>query len=108
MTAPTPQTAHSATNFTKYVLFLVEFLHIPCYYCFCLFVWRCSLSEGFESSFVGRGSIVKERFSKKYRHPTLDSKLTLKRLNAVSYIYHEFFFHWFSLHIVEASVECFL
>ncbi|KAH8509280.1 hypothetical protein H0E87_011156 [Populus deltoides] len=36
----------------------------------------------FESSFVGRRSIVKERFSKKYRHPTLDSKLTLKRLNA--------------------------
>ncbi|TKY53403.1 TP53-regulating kinase [Spatholobus suberectus] len=36
----------------------------------------------FESSFVGRRSIVKERFSKKYRHPTLDSKLTLKHLNA--------------------------
>lgn len=31
---------------------------------------------------MGRRSIVKERFSKKYRHPTLDSKLTLKRLNA--------------------------
>lgn len=38
----------------------------------------------FESNFVGKKSIVKERFSKKYRHPTLDSKLTLKRLNAVS------------------------
>ncbi|KAK9134464.1 hypothetical protein Syun_013794 [Stephania yunnanensis] len=36
----------------------------------------------FESTFVGRKSIVKERFSKKYRHPTLDSKLTVKRLNA--------------------------
>ncbi|KAE9594220.1 putative protein kinase TKL-Pl-4 family [Lupinus albus] len=36
----------------------------------------------FESSFVGRRSVIKERFSKKYRHPTLDSKLTLKRLNA--------------------------
>ncbi|XP_010256136.1 PREDICTED: EKC/KEOPS complex subunit bud32-like isoform X1 [Nelumbo nucifera] len=36
----------------------------------------------FESNFVGRKSIVKERFSKKYRHPLLDSKLTLKRLNA--------------------------
>lgn len=36
----------------------------------------------FESNFVGKKSIVKERFSKKYRHPTLDSKLTLKRLNA--------------------------
>nr|XP_009410993.1 PREDICTED: EKC/KEOPS complex subunit bud32 isoform X1 [Musa acuminata subsp. malaccensis] len=36
----------------------------------------------FESNFVGRRSIIKERFSKKYRHPLLDSKLTLKRLNA--------------------------
>ncbi|GAV78381.1 Pkinase domain-containing protein [Cephalotus follicularis] len=36
----------------------------------------------FYSSFVGRKSVVKERFSKKYRHPSLDSKLTLKRLNA--------------------------
>jgi hypothetical protein len=41
----------------------------------------------FESNFVGKKSIVKERFSKKYRHPTLDSKLTLKRLNAVSLIF---------------------
>ncbi|XWS46859.1 hypothetical protein CRYUN_Cryun14cG0104200 [Craigia yunnanensis] len=36
----------------------------------------------FESIFVGKRSIIKERFSKKYRHPSLDSKLTLKRLNA--------------------------
>ncbi|KAK7392958.1 hypothetical protein VNO78_21408 [Psophocarpus tetragonolobus] len=36
----------------------------------------------FDSSFVGRRCVVKERFSKKYRHPTLDSKLTLRRLNA--------------------------
>jgi TP53 regulating kinase-like protein len=36
----------------------------------------------FESTFVGRRSVVKERFSKKYRHPILDSKLTLKRMNA--------------------------
>ncbi|KAK7273666.1 hypothetical protein RIF29_14724 [Crotalaria pallida] len=36
----------------------------------------------FEFSFVGRRSVIKERFSKKYRHPTLDSKLTLKHLNA--------------------------
>ncbi|AEE28247.1 putative non-specific serine/threonine protein kinase [Arabidopsis thaliana] len=33
-----------------------------------------------ESTFSGRRSIVKERFSKKYRHPILDAKLTLKRL----------------------------
>ncbi|KAL3647850.1 hypothetical protein CASFOL_008818 [Castilleja foliolosa] len=36
----------------------------------------------FESTFVGRRSIIKERFSKKYRHPSLDSKITLRRLNA--------------------------
>lgn len=36
----------------------------------------------FESNFVDRRSIIKERFSKKYRHPILDAKLTLKRLNA--------------------------
>ncbi|KAL4611811.1 hypothetical protein ACB092_08G152600 [Castanea dentata] len=40
-------------------------------------------ARGFESNFVGRRSVIKERFSKKYRHPTLDSKITLKRLNAV-------------------------
>lgn len=34
---------------------------------------------------MGRKSVVKERFSKKYRHPVLDSKLTLKRLNAVRF-----------------------
>lgn len=34
----------------------------------------------FESIFMGRRAIVKERFSKKYRHPILDSKLTIKRL----------------------------
>jgi len=41
----------------------------------------------FKSDFVGRQAIVKERFPKKYRHPALDSKLTLKRLNAVSFLY---------------------
>lgn len=45
----------------------------------------------FESTFAGRKSIIKERFSKKYRHPLLDSKLTLKRLNAVG-LYPTFFF----------------
>ncbi|KAI7990566.1 EKC/KEOPS complex subunit TP53RK [Camellia lanceoleosa] len=36
----------------------------------------------FESTFVEMRSIVKERFSKKYRHSSLDSKLILKCLNA--------------------------
>lgn len=35
---------------------------------------------------MGRRCIIKERFSKKYRHPSLDSKLTLKCLNAVSFL----------------------
>ncbi|KAH7293747.1 hypothetical protein KP509_28G040500 [Ceratopteris richardii] len=34
----------------------------------------------YESVFMGRRAIIKERFSKKYRHPVLDSKLTQKRL----------------------------
>eukprot|EP00250_Pteridium_aquilinum_P003600 c13908_g1_i1 orf=135-824(+) len=34
----------------------------------------------YESTFMGRKAIVKERFSKKYRHPILDSKITQKRL----------------------------
>lgn len=32
---------------------------------------------------MGKKVVVKERFSKKYRHPVLDSKLTLKRLYGV-------------------------
>ncbi|KAF7802000.1 TP53-regulating kinase [Senna tora] len=39
----------------------------------------------FESHFMGRRSVIKERFSKNYRHPTLDSKLTLKCLSAVRF-----------------------
>lgn len=60
----------------------------------------------FESDFVGRRSIVKERFSKKYRHPTLDSKLTLKRLNAVSFS----LLNWLSdFHtIIDEASLCFL
>ncbi|XP_071957981.1 EKC/KEOPS complex subunit TP53RK-like [Antedon mediterranea] len=34
----------------------------------------------YEGEFGGRSVIVKERFSKKYRHPTLDEKLTKKRM----------------------------
>ncbi|KAL2614037.1 hypothetical protein R1flu_025729 [Riccia fluitans] len=34
----------------------------------------------YETSFMGRRAVVKERFSKKYRHPVLDVKLTSKRL----------------------------
>ena len=33
-----------------------------------------------EGPFLGRHSVVKQRFSKKYRHPQLDAKLTAQRL----------------------------
>lgn len=33
-------------------------------------------------SFLGQSAIIKERFSKKYRHPILDEKLTKERLKA--------------------------
>ena len=34
----------------------------------------------YTGSFLGQKSIVKERFSKKYRHPQLDERLTKERL----------------------------
>jgi len=59
--------------------------------CSCCLSFACflnslfaSLQRVFASTFVGRKCVIKEHFSKKYRHPLLDSKLTLKRLNAVS------------------------
>ncbi|CAL8096806.1 unnamed protein product [Orchesella dallaii] len=36
----------------------------------------------FTGSFFGRKTIVKERFSKKYRHPELDERLTKERMRA--------------------------
>ncbi|XP_058096624.1 uncharacterized protein LOC131242172 isoform X1 [Magnolia sinica] len=50
--------------------------------CFNVLLKQGAEARVFESTFLGKRSIVKERFSKKYRHPLLDSKLTLKRLNA--------------------------
>jgi TP53 regulating kinase-like protein len=38
------------------------------------------LQRVWEGKFLGRDVIVKERFNKLYRHPTLDSKLTSQRL----------------------------
>lgn len=37
-----------------------------------------------EGQFLGRPVIMKQRFSKKYRHPVLDTKLTVGRLNQAS------------------------
>ena len=35
-------------------------------------------------TFLGRPTVVKERFKKAYRHPVLDAKLTRSRLVQVS------------------------
>ena len=37
----------------------------------------------FRVQFLGRSTIVKQRFSKQYRHPALDAKLTSLRLKQV-------------------------
>lgn len=36
-----------------------------------------------EGTFLSRPAIIKQRFSKKYRHPQLDVKLTAARLKSV-------------------------
>ena len=36
----------------------------------------------YESEFYGRPCMIKERFKKNYRHPTLDSSLTTQRLKS--------------------------
>ena len=36
----------------------------------------------YRTTFYGKDCMVKERFSKKYRHPALDKSLTLQRLKA--------------------------
>ena len=41
----------------------------------------------FETTFLGRPCLVKERFKKSYRHPVLDEKLTNKRLAQEVYNY---------------------
>jgi TP53 regulating kinase and related kinases len=45
------------------------------------------ISQGAEAKvwaakFLQRDAIIKQRFSKKYRHPTLDAALTMQRLKA--------------------------
>jgi tRNA A-37 threonylcarbamoyl transferase component Bud32 len=37
----------------------------------------------YEGMFLGRSAIIKQRFSKKYRHATLDTKLTQLRFKQV-------------------------
>ena len=37
----------------------------------------------FEVLYLNKPTIIKQRFKKKYRHPTLDTKLTKQRLTQV-------------------------
>ncbi|KAI8468099.1 MAG: kinase-like protein [Monoraphidium minutum] len=46
----------------------------------CRLVSQGAEARVWETIFCGRPTIVKQRFSKKYRHPTLDKKLTSTRL----------------------------
>lgn len=39
-----------------------------------------ALQRVYRMPFLGRAAVVKERFSKAYRHPVLDAKLTRTRL----------------------------
>ena len=39
----------------------------------------------YDATFLQQPAIVKERFKKEYRHPTLDDKLTRDRLSLVCY-----------------------
>ena len=50
---------------TNHILFYCSFIHLQR-------IWQ--------GTFLGRDIILKERFHKRYRHPTLDSKLTSQRL----------------------------
>lgn len=46
----------------------------------CKLVSQGAEARVWETTFCGRSCIVKQRFSKKYRHPALDKKLTATRL----------------------------
>ena len=46
-----------------------------------MFVKQGAEARVFKTEFLGRPTIVKERFSKGYRHPALDKNLTTKRTN---------------------------
>eukprot|EP00959_Pyramimonas_sp_CCMP1952_P123498 2581881-Pyramimonas_sp.AAC.1 len=43
----------------------------------------CCIQRVFETRYIGKPTIIKQRFKKKYRHPTLDAKLTKQRLTSV-------------------------
>jgi hypothetical protein len=40
----------------------------------------------YATTLLGRDCVIKERFKKEYRHPTLDEKITKERLGSVSFL----------------------
>eukprot|EP00891_Asterochloris_glomerata_P003059 jgi/Astpho2/3059/Aster-03363 len=54
----------------------------------CKLVSQGAEARVFETQFLGRPTIIKQRFSKQYRHPTLDAKLTTSRLKQVCKEHH--------------------
>ena len=61
----------------------VRLLHIVAFG-ICIFnkpLLHWSVQKVWEGHFLGRPVIMKQRFSKQYRHPVLDTKLTVGRLN---------------------------
>jgi len=48
----------------------------------CTLVKQGAEARIYEGTFLGKDAIIKERFSKKYRHPDLDTSLTKERLRA--------------------------
>ena len=53
-------------------------------------IWWCERWTQRVSTFLGRVAVVKEQFSKQYRHPILDAKFTQKRLASVFVCMHVF------------------
>lgn len=47
---------------------------------------KLALQRLWQTEFLGRQAVLKQRFSKKYRHPTLDTKLTTTRLKQVRWV----------------------
>lgn len=56
-----------------------------------------------EGQFLGRPVIMKQRFRKKYRHPVLDTKLTVGRLNQARRRFIQTVFHWLELLVFDAA-----
>ncbi|KAK9839393.1 hypothetical protein WJX84_004422, partial [Apatococcus fuscideae] len=46
----------------------------------CRLISQGAEAKLWQTPFLGRQAVLKQRFSKKYRHPTLDTKLTNTRL----------------------------